>query len=714
MGSFTHEDTGHNSSASSTSLAVTLSGAVDAGDLLVLWVQSAGAASTSVTDDSGNSWSNPDSGALWFCASAADAPSGVTITATVTSNAVYQMIADRFSVVGSPVYGSYNTINSAGTLGLNYNSAGCGSLGTVPVDALAWGAFSCNDTAGDQAYTAGFQTGTTAPANVVGSQFTGAHGTGLSVYVTDCANENATLTWYGTGSGSIGPSGSMYFTAIAPPPAALFTHEDSVIVQATTNVTVLTATLTEPVSAGDLLVCAVKSPDGSVTSSNLTDSAGNTWVTAGGGNYLYLAYVLASNAAPSGLTVTITTAGVSHHGIVVDRFTPSSGYVAQFVSFADNLDLSSFSTGLNYPYGNHPAGSLTSVPAGDLAYMGFFVLAGDSSCVYSSGYQDGSSGTPTDIGSQVTESNGDGGFSEYLLSTDSTGNVAMQWFGTGANNGGWAVEGVFTHTTTSVSGSVSFFGTGGFMLGASAGIAHMSGSGSFSAKATSTYARALNLSGSGSFTVVHEGVRQGIAAFAGSGSFTAGAANVTKMGAVHFSGSGSFEAQVTGARDTRTALHLGGIFVGANLLGGTATRLPLGGSLVETNILGGLAIVADLLDGTLVEWTMQEVDIVLAEYNDDTLNLSLTSGGSAYDITDLELDMYLKAKAGDADNAGTTTKLSTTTGEITITNASQGQATVAIPNADLQASAYTFYRVDVVNDSKKNTAIYGKVAITSL
>jgi hypothetical protein len=77
--------------------------------------------------------------------------------------------------------------------------------------------------------------------------------------------------------------------------------------------------------------------------------------------------------------------------------------------------------------------------------------------------------------------------------------------------------------------------------------------------------------------------------------------------------------------------------------------------------------------------------------------------------------MYLKVKQGDADSAATTTKLSTTTGEITITNASQGLATVAIPNSDLQAPSFTFYRVDLVGSgSKQNTAIYGKVSTTSL
>jgi hypothetical protein len=450
MGTFTHEDSGFNSSASSTSLAVTLPNAVAAGDLLVLWVQTAGAGigHTSVSDSAGNAWTNAYNGQLWYCGSAAAAAGGVTITATVTANAVYQMIADRFTPSGGVVFGGVAASGSAGTIGLNYNTAGCGDLGAVPAGALAWGAFSTSSGSADQAYTPGYQTAVTPPADVIGSQFNGANGTGLSLYVTDCAGEDATLTWYGTGTGAIGSSGSMYFTVTdttggGPPPAAMFSHADSVIVQATTNVAVLTATLTQPVKAGDLLVCAVKSPDGSMSSANLSDTAGNTWTIAGGGNFLYLAYVLASKAAPDGLTVTVTTEHISHHGIIIDRFTPADGYTAAFGNFSDNLTLSSFTTGLNYQYGNAPPGTIAGVPAGDLAYMGFFVLEGDPACQYAAGWEAGASGTAAAIGSQVTESNGDGGFSEYVLATDATGTVAMQWYGTGRNYGGWAVQGTF-------------------------------------------------------------------------------------------------------------------------------------------------------------------------------------------------------------------------------------------------------------------------------
>jgi hypothetical protein len=217
MANFTHQDTGHNSSASSTSLAITLAGAVSVGDLLLLYVQTVGAgpANTSVSDTSGNTWTNPDgSGQYWYCANAAVAAGGVTITATITGGYyVHQMIADRFTPLGTVTYGSVVATGSSGTIGLNYNNTGCGDLGTVPAGALAWGTFSVDSNDGSQSYTPGYQTGTTAPADVIGTQFAGTHGTGLSLYITSCANEDATLTWYGTGTGAIGHAGSMYFTA---------------------------------------------------------------------------------------------------------------------------------------------------------------------------------------------------------------------------------------------------------------------------------------------------------------------------------------------------------------------------------------------------------------------------------------------------------------------------------------------------------------------
>jgi hypothetical protein len=188
--------------------------------------------------------------------------------------------------------------------------------------------------------------------------------------------------------------------------------------------------------------------------------------------------------------------------------------------------------------------------------------------------------------------------------------------------------------------------------------------------------------------------------------------------------------------DTRTPLHLGGTEKETNVLGGTCVRaIALGGAVVDGNALGGTVVDGNALAGTVAhvivyggtavrttydsgldEWTMQEVDIGLAEFNDETLALTITSSGSALNLTGITLEMYLKTASGIADTDPSTLKLSTVTGEIVITNPTGGLATAAIASSHLQpgGTVYGWYRVDTINAGKRNTAIYGKVAITPL
>src|ERR1035441_2017441 len=308
METFTHQDTGFNSSASSTSLAITLSNAVAAGDLLVMFVQSGGAGTgnVSVTDSAGNRWVNAYDSEIFYCPSSAAASGGLTITAVVTGgNYVHQMIADRFTPSGPVTFGGYAHTGSSTTDGLNYNSTGGGDLGTVPVAALAWGAFCADNGAGDQSYTPGYQTATTSPADVIGSQFAGGNGTGLSVYVTNCVTEDAALTWYGTGTGAFGHGASMYFTATAAPVVGNFTHEDTGF-NSSARSTSLAITLSNAVAAADLLVMFVQSGGAGTGNVSVTDSAGNRWVNAYDSEIFYCP---SSAAASGGLTITAVVTG---------------------------------------------------------------------------------------------------------------------------------------------------------------------------------------------------------------------------------------------------------------------------------------------------------------------------------------------------------------------------------------------------------------------
>lgn len=191
------------------------------------------------------------------------------------------------------------------------------------------------------------------------------------------------------------------------------------------------------------------------------------------------------------------------------------------------------------------------------------------------------------------------------------------------------------------------------------------------------------------------------------------------------------------ATAVRHPLDLGGTQTDENRLGGSIVVRPIapyGGSIADENRLGGTATNERVysatasdenrLGGTSVRrtsdsiargWTMQAVSLAVGEFNDETIDLTLTSGGSALDLTAATIDVYLKTAAGISDTDPSTIHLSTGTGEVVVTNAVGGLATVSIAAATLGISAaYGFWRVDVVKSSKRNTALYGNVTITKL
>jgi len=103
----------------------------------------------------------------------------------------------------------------------------------------------------------------------------------------------------------------------------------------------------------------------------------------------------------------------------------------------------------------------------------------------------------------------------------------------------------------------------------------------------------------------------------------------------------------------------------------------------------------------------------LRQRNDETVYLTITSGGQPYNLTGCEVDMVIKSSTTVADSTGTT--LSTTTGEIALTNAVGGQATVTVSSA-VTATACTNWvmRVDVISGGKRKTAGYGSYTVIAL
>lgn len=170
---------------------------------------------------------------------------------------------------------------------------------------------------------------------------------------------------------------------------------------------------------------------------------------------------------------------------------------------------------------------------------------------------------------------------------------------------------------------------------------------------------------------------------------------------------------------------LGGSVTYTNFLGGAITEILLGGSITYTNFLGGtITIPSATLGGTIAQavsyggsmtgWTMQQATLALAEFNDETLNISLTSNSSALDLTDATVNMLFKTAAGTPDDLALTLSSAGGSPAITIVSPTGGTISVAIPNGDLQTEQYSFFRIDVVFSGLQNTALYGPVTWTTL
>lgn len=146
---------------------------------------------------------------------------------------------------------------------------------------------------------------------------------------------------------------------------------------------------------------------------------------------------------------------------------------------------------------------------------------------------------------------------------------------------------------------------------------------------------------------------------------------------------------------------------------GGAVVPPVYGGAVTVPDLGGTLALADL-GGGLTGWTMQQLPLALSEFNDETIAVAITNNGSPYNLTSATVNMLFKTQAGTPDANALILSSGGGSPAITITNASAGQCSVAIPRADLSAETYNFYRIDVVVSSLQNTAIFGSISWTSL
>lgn len=112
-----------------------------------------------------------------------------------------------------------------------------------------------------------------------------------------------------------------------------------------------------------------------------------------------------------------------------------------------------------------------------------------------------------------------------------------------------------------------------------------------------------------------------------------------------------------------------------------------------------------------------KVDLTLNEANDENVNVTITTNvptpGTALNLTGMTLEAYVKAAASTPDSDGGVWKGTTGLGDIIVTNAALGQATVYIPAAAITTTK-GWWRVDVLAGSYRKTAVYGVVTVVDL
>lgn len=110
--------------------------------------------------------------------------------------------------------------------------------------------------------------------------------------------------------------------------------------------------------------------------------------------------------------------------------------------------------------------------------------------------------------------------------------------------------------------------------------------------------------------------------------------------------------------------------------------------------------------------TYQELTVY--ELNDETLGLAVVGEdtGTAYDLASVTLEMLIKPTADTPDAEAVI--LSTTTGEITITDAADGLAEVRIDRTHLAEAGDLVWRLDLVVEGTRRTAVYGPLRVINL
>lgn len=106
----------------------------------------------------------------------------------------------------------------------------------------------------------------------------------------------------------------------------------------------------------------------------------------------------------------------------------------------------------------------------------------------------------------------------------------------------------------------------------------------------------------------------------------------------------------------------------------------------------------------------KQADLTLIEGNTETVEEAVTDDdtGQPLNLTGVTVEFYVKTDRTVPDTDPSVVKLSTATGEVTVTNAVGGVCTVAVP---AQAAGTYWRRLDVVSGTDRKTAIYGPLYV---
>jgi hypothetical protein len=106
-------------------------------------------------------------------------------------------------------------------------------------------------------------------------------------------------------------------------------------------------------------------------------------------------------------------------------------------------------------------------------------------------------------------------------------------------------------------------------------------------------------------------------------------------------------------------------------------------------------------------------DLTLVEGNPETVKEIVTDDdtGLPFNLTGTTVEFWIKPDATVPDTDPSVVKLSTSTGEVTLTDAAGGVATVAVP---AQSAGTSWRRLDVVSGGSRKTAVYGPLYVINV